>query len=253
MATGIPHGTAADFGGPGGPGGSGGAGRLPLSGPAGGWTVGRVVTLVIGSVLALVSLGLLGGGGTLVWADLALRHDGYVTTGTTTYSTTGYALASERVSLGWGLLLTGLVGDVRVRVTAASPDKAVFVAVGPADRVAAYLSGTAYATVTGTGAGGVAVHDGTGRPAPPRAAGIWAAQAAGLGTQVLRWTAQDGDWTAVAMNPDGSAGVAVRADVGVSAPGLARLAAELIAGGIILGALSAALIWVPVRLAAGAG
>jgi hypothetical protein len=249
MATGIPHGTTADSGGPG---ETGGAGRLPRPGPAGGWTVGRVVTLVAGSVLALVSLGLLGGGGTLLWADLALRHDGYVTTGTTTYSTTGYALASERVSLGWGLLLTGLVGDVRIRVTAPSPDRPVFVAIGPADRVAAYLSGTAYATVTGTGSG-VTVHDGTGRPAPPWTAGIWVAQAAGTGTQVMRWTAQDGDWTAVAMNPDRSAGVTVRADAGVSAPGLARLAAEVIAGGIILGALSAALTWIPVRLAAGAG
>lgn len=246
MATGIRHGATADSGGPGGP---GGAGRLP--GPAGGWTAGRVVTLVIGSVLALVSLGLLGGGGTLLWAGQALRQDGYVTTGTATYSTTGYALASERVSLGWGLLLTGLVGDVRVRVSAASPGRAVFVAVGPADQVAAYLSGTAYATVTDTGAAGLAVHDGTGRPAPPWTARIWAAQAAGTGTQVLRWTAQDGDWMVVAMNPDGSAGMTVRADAGVSAPGLLRLAAEVIVGGIILGALSAALIWVPARLAAG--
>jgi hypothetical protein len=242
MATGIPRGTTADYGGPGGSGGT-----------ATGWTAGRVVTLIIGSVLALVSLGFLGGGGTLLWADLALRHDGYVTTGTTTYSTTGYALASERVSLGWGLLLTGLVGDVRVRVAAASPDRAVFVAIGPADRVASYLSRTAYGTVTGTGAGGLTVHDGASRPAPPRTAGIWAAQAVGTGTQVLCWTAQDGNWTAVAMNPDGSAGVTVRADVGVSAPGLAWLATELIAGGIMLGALSAVLIWIPVRLAAGAG
>jgi hypothetical protein len=250
MTTGIPHGTAADSAGPGQPGGTGG---LPRPGPAGGWTVGRVVAVVTGSVLALLSLGLLGGGGTLLWAGLALRHDGYVTTGTATYSTTGYAVASERVSLSWGLLLTGLVGDVRVRVTAASPGAPVFVAIGPADRVAAYLSGSAYATVAGTGARGVTVHDGAGRPAPPRTAGIWAAQAAGTGTQALRWTAQDGDWTAVAMNPDGSAGVTVRADAGVSAPGLARLAAELIAGGVILGALSAALIWVPARLAAGSG
>jgi hypothetical protein len=248
MVTGIPHGTTADSGGQG---GSGGAGRLP--GPAGGWTAGRVVTLVIGSLLALVSLGLLAGGVTLLWTGLALRHDGYVATDTEAYSTTGYAVTSERVSLGWGLLLTGLVGDVRIRASAASPDKTVFVAIGPADRVAAYLSGTTYATVTGTGARGVVVHDGTGRPAPPQTAGIWIAQATGTGTQVLKWTAQDGNWTAVAMNPDGSAGVTVRADAGVSAPGLARLAAELIAGGIVLGALSAALIWIPVRLAAGAG
>jgi len=126
----------------------------------------------------------------------------------------------------------------------------VFVAIGPADRVAAYLSGTPYATVTD--AGRLAVHDGAARPAPPVTAGIWAAQAAGTGTQVLRWTAQDGDWTVVAMNQDGSAGVTVRADAGVSAPGLLRLALELIAGGVVLGTLSAALIWVPVRLAAGA-
>ena len=246
MASGFSRTTSADSDGPG---GSGGAGKLP--GPGGSWTAGRLLTLVMGSVLALVSLVLLGGGGAAMWAGLALRHDGYVTTGTTAYSTTGYALASERVGLGWGLLLTGLVGDVRVRVTAVSPGTPVFVAIGPADQVAAYLSGTAYATVTRTGSGGLAVHNGAGRPSPPRTADIWVAQVAGTGTQVLRWTAQDGSWTAVAMNADGSAGVSVRADAGVSAPGLTQLAVEVIVGGIILGALSAALIWVPVRLATG--
>jgi hypothetical protein len=246
MATGIPRETTAA--GSGGQDGSGGSGPLPR--PAGGWTAGRVVTLVIGSLLALISLGFLGGGGTLLWAGQALRHDGYVTTGTSTYSTTGYALASDRLSMHWGLLLTGLVGDVRVRITPVGPDRPVFVAIGPADRVAAYLSGTRYATVTD--AGRLAAHDGAARPAPPVTAGIWAAQAAGTGTQVLRWTAQDGDWTVVAMNQDGSAGVTVRADAGVSAPGLLRLALKLIAGGVILGALSVALIWVPARLAVGA-
>jgi hypothetical protein len=212
-----------------------------------------MIAVLIGSVLALVSLGLLGGGGALLWAGQALRDDGYVTTGTATYSTGGYALASEPVSLNWGLLLTGLVGDVRVRVTTSGMGRPVFVAIGPADRVASYLSGTTYATVSGTGGGALAVHHGTGRPAPPQTAGIWVAQATGTGTQALQWTAQDGNWTAVVMHPDGSAGVTVRADVGVSAPGLARVAAEVIVGGIILGTLAAALIWVPVRLAAAGG
>jgi hypothetical protein len=246
MATDISRGVV-DSGGSGGPGG----GSLP--GPAGGWTAGRMVAVLVGSVLALFSLGLLGGGGTLLWAGQALRHDGFVTTETATYSTGGYALASEHVSLNWGLLVTGLVGDVRVRVTTSGMSKPVFVAIGPADRVAAYLSGTTYATVNGAGGGGLAVHHGAGRPVPPPTAGIWVAQAAGTGTQVLRWTAQDGDWTAVVMNQDGSAGVTVRADVGVSAPGLARIAVELLVGGILLGALSAALILVPVRLATAVG
>jgi hypothetical protein len=207
--------------------------------------------VVIGSVLALASLGLLGGGGALLWADQALRHDGYVTTGTGTYSTDGYALASERVNVGWGWLLIGLVGDVRLRVAATSPDRAAFVAIGPADQVAAYLSGTAYTTVTSAATDGLVSHHGTGRPAPPRTAGIWVAQAAGTGTQTLRWTVRAGDWMAVAMNPDASAGLTLRAGAGLSAPGLFRLAVEVIIGGFIAGAMSAALIVVPVRLAAG--
>src|SRR5690348_18397941 len=104
MATDISRGVV-DSGGSGGPGG----GSPP--GPAGGWTAGRMVAVLVGSVLALFSLGLLGGGGTLLWAGQALRHDGFVTTETATYSTGGYALASEHVSLNWGLLVTGLVGD----------------------------------------------------------------------------------------------------------------------------------------------
>lgn len=217
----------------------------------GGWTVGRVIAIVIGSVLALVSLGLLGGGGTLLWADQALRTGGYVTTGTATYSTAGYALASQDVSLGWGWMLTGLVGDVRLQVSAVGQGRPVFVAIGPADRVAAYLSGSDYTTVSGTGTADVASHYGTAAPALPRSAGIWVAQTTGTGTQTLRWTAHEGDWMAVAMNPDGSAGVTVRADAGVLAPGLLRLAVEAIIGGAIAALLSAALIIVPVRLAAG--
>ena len=249
MATGISHGAIAGAGGPHGPGDTP---DLPPARPGSGWTAGRVITVVIGSLLALISLGLLGGGGTLLRADQALRQDGYVTTGAATYSTTGYALASERVNLGWGWLLTGLVGDVRFRVTPVSPDRPVFVAIGPADQVAAYLSGTAYTTVTGTGPGGLVSHYGTVRPAPPQTAGVWVAQAAGTGTQTLRWAAESGDWMAVAMNPGGSAGLTVRADAGVSAPGLLRLAVQLIIGGIMAGVLSAALIVVAVRLAAGA-
>ena len=249
MATGIPDEAIAGAGGPHGPGGGPG---LPPAPQGGGWTAGRVIALVIGSLLALVALGLLGGGGTLIWADQALRQDGYVTTGTATYATSGYALASERVGLGWGWLMTGLVGDVRLRVTAVGPGTPVFVAIGPADRVSAYLSGTAYATVTGTGPGSLVIQHGTARPAPPRTAGIWVSHAAGTGTQVLGWTAESGGWMAVAMNPDGSPGLAVRADAGVSAPLLFRLAVELVIAGILAGALSAALIAVPVRLASGA-
>lgn len=217
--------------------------------PPGGWTAGRIAAVVAGAVLALVSLGSLGGGGTLLWADQSLRQDGYLTTGTSTYSTGGYALASDRIELGWGWLVTGLLGNIRVRVAAADPARPVFVAIGPADRVSAYLAGTSYATVTGTGPGGLTSHHGTAAPALPGTVRIWTAHVSGTGTQTLRWTARTGDWMVVAMNSDGSAGLTVRADAGASASWLFQLAVDLIVGGIALGAASAALIIVPVRLA----
>ena len=48
--------------------------------PAGGWSAGRVVTVVLGAVLLFVSTGLLAGGGALLWADQTQRDDGYVWT-----------------------------------------------------------------------------------------------------------------------------------------------------------------------------
>jgi hypothetical protein len=222
------------------------AADLAPSRGAAGWTPGRIIALVAGSVLALVSLGLLGGGAALTWAD-AQQHGGYLTTGTATYSTTGYALASDPVRLhdGWGWV-GRVIGDVRIRVTSAQP---VFVAIGPASDVSRYLAGVSYTTVTAFGGHDLAQHPGTAAPAPPSAAVPWAARAQGGGTQTLRWQARGGDWMVVVLNSDRSPGVAVRATVAVSSPALPWLAGELLAAGVMAGLLAAALIIIPVRMA----
>ena len=62
---------------------------------------------------------------------------------------------------------------------------------------------------------------------------------------------RSGDWMVVVMNPDGSPSVSVRADAGVSSPVLPALAGELLAAGIMVGLLAAALVLIPIRLAAG--
>ena len=63
-------------------------------GPAGpgGWTAGRIVSVIAGAVLVLVSIGLFGAGGTALWAQTQ-KHGGDVDLGTASYSTPGYALA----------------------------------------------------------------------------------------------------------------------------------------------------------------
>jgi hypothetical protein len=215
-----------------------------------GWTAGRIISLAAGSVLLLVTLVLLGGAGILTWADQE-QQGGYLSTGTGSYSTDGYALASNPVRLhdGWGWL-GQFAGDVRIRVTAVSSAEPVFVAIGPAGDVSRYLAGVSYANVTAFGDHDVTHHPGNAVPAPPATAVDWAARARGAGTQTLSWTVRTGDWMVVVMNPDGSPGVTVRADVGVSSPVLPWLAAELLGAGLMAGLTGAALIVIPARLAA---
>src|SRR5262245_66264644 len=65
-----------------------------------GWTVGRVVALVVGVVLVLVSLGLLASGGTGSWADRTQRDAGYATREVHRFSTAGSAVATEPGHVG---------------------------------------------------------------------------------------------------------------------------------------------------------
>jgi hypothetical protein len=263
MATDRPQGGGSGFSEPGvpaasaPPGHSGVQARPGPSSPPGraaeraGWTLGRVIALVAGSVLVLGSLVLLGGSGAGAWADQQQRG-GYASIGTATYSTSGYALASDPVRLpgGWSWL-GWLVGDVRIRVTATSPARPVFVAIAPAADVSRYLTGVSCTTVTAFGDPDVARHPGIAVPASPATAVDWSVRAEGTGSQTLQWTARAGDWMVVVMNPDGSPGVTVRADVGVSAPALPWLATGLLVAGIVADLLAAALILIPVRLAMG--
>jgi hypothetical protein len=84
----------------------------------------------------------------------------------------------------------------------------------------------------------------------PARAGIWAARAAGPGTQTLTWPGRSGSWTVVAMNADGSRPVAVRIGVTAAMPALPWIATGLLAGGVLVLAAGVILIVVPARRAA---
>jgi hypothetical protein len=251
MAAGLPRGTGSGLCEPGRPTVPGPPGPPAPAAERAGWTTGRVMALVAGAALIVVGLILLGGAGVLTWADQE-QQGGYLSTGTATYSTGGYAVVSDPVEVHgpWGWL-GRFAGEVRIRVIATSPGQPVFVGIGQADDVSRYLAGVSYTSVTAFGDHDVTQHPGTVVPASPAAALDWAARTQGAGTQTLRWMVRSGDWMVVVMNPDGSAGVTVRADAGVSSPVLPALAGELLAAGIVAGLIGAALVVIPVRLAAG--
>jgi hypothetical protein len=232
--------------------------EVPGGGPAArpGWTPGRIISVVAGAVVALLSLGLFGAGGTALWAQTH-KNAGYVDLGTVTYSVPSYAVASDRVELhmangGWDGA-TALAGTVRIRVSPVSGTGAVFAGVAPAGAAASYLAGVQYATVRGTSGhqGTYTDHPGSAPAVPPARAGIWVAQATGPGTQTLTWKAQSGSWMVIAMNADGSRPVSVRVNAAATLPALPWIATGLLFGGFVFLAGGAALIAVPLRRASG--
>ena len=68
-------------------------------GGAFGWGAGRIIAIVAGALLILISVGLLGVGGVAVWAGFQ-RDGGYVTTDVQEFSASGSALATDPVDLG---------------------------------------------------------------------------------------------------------------------------------------------------------
>jgi hypothetical protein len=227
--------------------------RPPVPPPARhGWTAGRVCSVVAGSVLALAATGLLTGAAGLAWAGQTQRQDGYLTSGTTTYTTRGYALTTESFGLHagrWGWL-SSAVGKVRVHIGAPGTAQPVFVGIAPASAATRFLAGTAYTTVTGIGdSTHYTSHLGSGQPAAPQQAGIWAAQVSGTGPQTLTWTPRDGDWMIVVMNRNAAPGLTVQASAGATVPALPWIAAGLLGGGLLLAVAGALLIAQAVRRA----
>jgi len=187
-----------------------------------------------GVLLALVSVGLLGSGGTALWANAAQRDTaGYVTTGVHEFATTGSAVATERIDLGsagigW-LYSPALLGTVRLRVTPLRPGPVLFAGIGPSADVDRYLAGVNHALISDFWTGKVQALGGGTPLSAPATQGFWAASATGAGPQALRWRPANGSWTVVVMNASGRPGIHMAADLGATMPTLPWIAAGLLA------------------------
>jgi hypothetical protein len=91
----------------------------------------------------------------------------------------------------------------------------LFVGIGPTADVDGYLNGVGRAFVPGdTQDARLTEVPGGAPPGPPAAQPFWTARSQGTGAQAVSWTPQPGTWSLVVMNADGSAGVAVTAQLG---------------------------------------
>jgi hypothetical protein len=208
--------------------------------------------IVAGAVVLLTAVTLLISGAVVRVVDDSWRRDGYLTSSEIPLSTGTHAIATQRLDMAdiaplWPDI-GGLLGDVRLRATG-SAGSAIFIGVAPADRAAAYLDGVGHATLTELAdpATTYAEHPGGAPAAKPADQDFWVAQAAGNGAQAVEWPLDEGTWTVVVMNADGSAGVDAAIDVGITAPVQEWAAQGLLIAGAALGLLGIALILVGVR------
>jgi hypothetical protein len=201
------------------------------------WTAGRIATLVAGALLVLLSLVLLGAGGTALWADRTEREAGYATTDVHAFSTSGSALATVSTELGSGgfgwLYSPSLLGEVRIRVTPTGPGGPLFVGIGPSLDVDRYLAGVDHTVITEFWGEETETVAGDARPSPPRSQDFWVASSTGSGPRTLEWDPTDGSWSVVVMNADGEAGIDVGADLGARAPALPWIALGLLVAGAV--------------------
>jgi hypothetical protein len=217
-------------------------------GGRGGWTAGRIVSLVIGAVLLFGSTGLLAGGGWLLWADRTQRDGGYLWTPSTTVSTTGYAITAEGLELQGSSadrVLDQVVGTVRVRATATDPATALFVGVTTTPDAQRYLSGVDHIRLDSVGSGvtGRVVNPGGGAPATaPGATDIWVARTSGTGPQTLQWHPSRGSWTVVVLRADGGAGLSARLRAAATVPAAPWIAAAVLGLGVLVAAIGGLLI-----------
>jgi len=210
------------------------------------WGAGRVIALVLGVLLLLPALALIAGGGVLLWADQSERDDGYLMSPTGNVSTVGFAVVSDRIDLatsGDWVPVSGALGTARVQATATGPD--LFVGIGPSDEVAAYLGSVQRSVIDDLGSDGAVEGrdvNGDAPAGPPADQQFWTEQASGAGRQQLDWEPEDGDWTAVVMNADGSPGVDADLRVGAELPALTGIAWGLLVGGVLLAAVAVLII-----------
>jgi Domain of unknown function (DUF4389) len=207
------------------------------------WGPGRVLAVVLGSLAVLAALAALAAGGIAVVFDQTQRSaDGYLMTGSTTYSTGTYALVSDSYRAGtagdW-FVARDLLGTVRVHTESTSP---VFVGIGPAAAVDRYLAGVRHETAASFDASRTRfrLHAGGAPSTMPTGETFWTADTVGAGTHDLTWSPRNGDWRVVLMNADGSSGVTAALSVGARFPHLLGIGIGLLAGGgalLLIGSL----------------
>ncbi len=224
-------------------------------------STGRVVGIVLGSLVLLTGLGLvLGGGGALIAERILADDEGFISLRSAPVDQDAYAvIVPARIEGGswfWRRNAVTLRGDGEGRGAEAKP-----LFLGLAERIDTdrYLAGVQRAEVrdlrfpegdvplTRRPQVRVDVFPGSASPATPTMQSFWLQSAAGSRTQSLQWRIESGDYCLVLMNADGSRGIAATASIGLRAPIAIRVAGVALGLGVVILALGVTVVVLSAR------
>jgi hypothetical protein len=214
----------------------------------------RIALTITGAIASLLAVALVAGGALALWGDSRKGDDGYLKTDTERFHSSTRALATDNLDVDLGdadwLAQSDDLG--KIKVTAESRDgKPLFVGIARTSDVEDYLAGVPYTTVDDVEVSPFEAdytrHAGNRHPVSPEHAGIWQESSQGTGRQAIDWEIDDGDWSIVVMNADGSLGVDADVSAGANVPFLDELGWSAIGSGAFALVIGLGLIALAVR------
>jgi hypothetical protein len=208
------------------------------------WGGGRTVLVVVGGLFGMVSLVLFAIGGFGLWAQQQ-RDNGSFTVGPERVATSTSALLAPSLDIGGtgpdAFYSDDFLGEVHIDATSKN-GAPVFIGIGPAVEVAAYLKGVGYDEVADFDVDpfqlSTTARAGDKPAAAPADQSFWVAG----GTDSVRWNATGGDWSVVIMNADGSPNVDAELSMGATLPVVEGITIGSLIGGVVLLIMAAAFI-----------
>jgi len=208
-------------------------------------SAGKIFSVTVSVIVLLVGLGLVAGGGALLWSNTFLQDsEGYYSTRTVNIERNSYGVTTypARIEFGPAWLLDW-PRLVKVKINAKSNNSSgVFIGVAREDDINNYLDDVAYDEIRELDINrpfrppriDYREFSGGGLDTTPAEEEFWMASAAGEGNQVLEWGIEEGRYSLVLMNQDGSRGIDIDGKIGVKVPIIGGIGIGLFVAGLVL-------------------
>jgi len=209
---------------------------------------GKIILLVIGIIVLLISLGFVAGGAVLYGVNTTLTDSqGFISSKGVELTASSYAIATQDVNINvgtgipvnvWGISPGDLV-TVGITASSNSPTENVFIGIANEADAQTYLSNVQYHEISrlhfnpgGTPDVQYITHQGS-VPANPVSQTFWVSSTYGTGTRTLEWAPQSGTYWIILMNEDASAGLDHTVSLAARVPLLSTIGLGLLALGIV--------------------